>query len=165
MLCRRRNATRFFSTQVDSLVARKSGELDSLRGNTLPMSDTVRRDTVKAPKEPSSFLDAPIYGKNSDSLVYDVRNKLVYIYNEGDITYEKNNLKADFMRIDMDKKLVYAYGKADSLDGERIVTKPEFTEGSEAFQMDTITYNLDSKRRKSRAWLRSRAMAGWWAAA
>ncbi len=137
-----------FSTQVDSLVARKSGELDSLRGNTLPMSDTVRRDTVKAPKEPSSFLDAPIYGKNSDSLVYDVRNKLVYIYNEGDITYEKNNLKADFMRIDMDKKLVYAYGKADSLDGERIVTKPEFTEGSEAFQMDTITYNLDSKKAK-----------------
>ena len=137
-----------FSTQVDSLVARKSGELDSLRGNTLPMSDTVRRDTVKAPKEPSSFLDAPIYGKNSDSLVYDVRNKLVYIYNEGDITYEKNNLKADFMRIDMDKKLVYAYGKADSLDGELIVTKPEFTEGSEAFQMDTITYNLDSKKAK-----------------
>ncbi len=143
-----------FSAQVDSLVARKESELDSMRSelseqsDTLRLADTVRRDTVKAPKEPSAFLDKPIFGKNSDSLVYDVRNKLVYIYNEGDITYEKNNLKADFMRIDMNSKQVYAYGKPDSLDGRPIVTKPEFTEGSASYQMDTITYNLDSKKAK-----------------
>ncbi len=143
-----------FSAQVDSLIARKESELDSMRSglseqsDTLRLADTVRRDTVKAPKEPSAFLDKPIFGKNSDSLVYDVRNKLVYIYNEGDITYEKNNLKADFMRIDMNSKQVYAYGKPDSLDGRPIVTKPEFTEGSASYQMDTITYNLDSKKAK-----------------
>lgn len=137
-----------FSAQVDSLVARKGSELDSLRGDTLRLADTVRRDTVKAPKEPSAFLDKPIFGKNSDSLVYDVRNKLVYIYNKGDITYENNNLKADYMRIDMETKQVYAYGKADSLEGKPIVTKPEFSDGSGAYQMDTITYNLDSKKAK-----------------
>lgn len=132
-----------FSSQVDSLVARKENELDSLRGDTLRLADTV-----KTPKEPSAFLDKPIFGKNTDSLVYDVRNKLVYIYNQGDITYETNNLKADFMRIDMDTKQVYAYGKADSLDGQPVVTKPEFSDGSGAYQMDTITYNLDSKKAK-----------------
>ena len=95
-----------------------------------------------------AFLDDPITGKNTDSLVYDVRNKLVYIYNKGDVTYQNSNLKADYMRIDMDSKMVYAYGKPDTLDGKDIVTKPEFTEGSATYQMDTITYNLDSKKAK-----------------
>ena len=135
-----------FSAQVDSLVARGVSERDSLHP-----ADTIRRDTVeepKGPREPSAFLDHPISGKNTDSLVYDVRNKLVYIYNQGDITYERNNLKADFMRIDMDRKLVYAYGKPDTVDGKPVITKPEFSEGSESYQMDTITYNLDSKKAK-----------------
>ena len=48
----------------------------------------------------------------------------------------------------MDTKLVYAYGKPDTLDGKDIVAKPEFTEGSATYQMDTITYNLDSKKAK-----------------
>jgi hypothetical protein len=73
---------------------------------------------------------------------------LVYIYNQGDITYETSNLKADFMRIDLNSNLVYAYGKPDSLDGKPIVTKPEYTEGEESYKMDTITYNLDTKKAK-----------------
>ena len=125
-----------FSAQVDSLVAERS------------QPDSARLDTVPEPREPGAFLDDPISGKNTDSLVYDVRNKLVYIYNEGDITYQTSNLKADYMRIDMNDKMIYAYGKPDSLEGKPIVTKPEFTEGGATYQMDTITYNLDSKKAK-----------------
>ena len=69
---------------------------------------------------------------------------LVFINNEGDITYQNSNLKADYMRIDMDSKMVYAYGKPDTLDGKDIVTKPEFTEGSATCQMETIACDLDS---------------------
>ncbi|MDE6623279.1 MAG: LPS-assembly protein LptD, partial [Alistipes sp.] len=125
-----------FSAQVDSLVAERS------------QPDSTRSGSAPEPREPGAFLDDPISGKNTDSLVYDVRNKLVYIYNEGDVSYQSSNLKADYMRIDMNDKMIYAYGKADSLDGKPIVTKPEFTEGGDTFQMDTITYNLDSKKAK-----------------
>ena len=52
------------------------------------------------------------------------------------------------MQIDMDSKLIYAYGKPDTLEGRPVVTKPEFTEGSATYQMDTITYNLTSKKAK-----------------
>ncbi|MDE5852313.1 MAG: LPS-assembly protein LptD, partial [Alistipes sp.] len=137
-----------FSARVDSLVARKETELDSMRNERSEQSDTLGRPAEGGPKEPSAFLDKPIFGKNSDSLVYDVRNRLVYIYNKGDITYEKNNLTADFMRIDMNSKLVYAYGKPDTLDGRPIITKPEYSDGSASYQMDTITYNLDSQKAK-----------------
>ena len=106
--------------QLDSLITQKG---DSLEGRG---ADTIARDTVKEkkPQKPGAFLDDPITGKNKDSLVYDVRNKMVYIYNEGDITYQNSNLKADYMQINMDTKMVYAYGKPDSLEGKPIVTKP-----------------------------------------
>ncbi len=133
-----------FAAHIDSAVAGRKASIDSLRGD----APDAQRDTVKRPSEPKALLDAPIFGKNTDSLVYDVRNKLVYIYNQGDVTYQENNLKADFMRINMDDKLVYAYGKPDSLEGRPIVTKPEFTDGSGSYQMDTITYNLDSEKAK-----------------
>ena len=103
---------------------------------------------MKTPRPAGAFLDDPISGKNKDSLVYDVRNKMVYIYNEGDITYQNSNLKADYMQINMDNKMVYAYGKPDSLEGKPIVTKPEFPEGDASYTMDTITYNLTSKKAK-----------------
>ena len=109
---------------------------------------TPRTDSVRERRPAQKVLDAPITGKNTDSLVYDVRNKLVYIYNEGDVTYEKSNLKADFMRIDLNSKLVYAYGKPDSVDGKPIVTKPEYSEGEDSYKMDTITYHLDTKKAK-----------------
>ncbi len=126
--------------QLDSLVARKA---DSLADD-----DTLRRDTVGRLRPAQPFLDDPITGQNADSLVYDVRNKMVYIYNQGDVTYQNSNLKADYMQIDMDSKLIYAYGKPDTLDGRPVVTKPEFTEGSASYRMDTITYNLSSKKAK-----------------
>ena len=134
------------SETADSLVV-DSLQHDSLTHNA-PTADTVKRDTARQPRPAEKVLDAPITGKNTDSLVYDVRNKLVYIYNEGDITYETSNLKADFMRIDLNSNLVYAYGKPDSLDGKPIITKPEYTEGEESYKMDTITYNLDTKKAK-----------------
>ncbi|MBQ3261033.1 MAG: LPS-assembly protein LptD, partial [Alistipes sp.] len=82
---------------------------------TAPKSDSVQRDTTR---KKGGFLEDIINGKNTDSLVYDVKNKLVYIYNQGDITYQNMNLKADFMRVNMDTKEIYAYGKPDSVDGK-----------------------------------------------
>ena len=120
---------------------------DTLAADTLA-ADTMQRDTARKPRKATGFLDGAIEGKSTDSLVYDVRNKLVYIYNEGDVTYQNSNLKADFMRINMTDKTVFAYGKPDSLDGKPIVTKPEFSDGSASYQMDTITYNFATEKAK-----------------
>lgn len=95
-----------------------------------------------------AFLDDVVTSKTTDSLVYDLRNKTVYLYNEGDVTFQDMNLKADFMRINMDTKEIYAYGKPDSVDGKAVATHPVFTEGSASYTMDTITYNIASKKAK-----------------
>ena len=126
--------------QADSLLPP-----DSLR---VP-SDSLQRDTTRRKKEGGAFLEDIMNGKNTDSLVYDIRNKMVYIYNEGDINYQDMNLKADFMRVNMDTREIYAYGKPDTLEGQPTVTRPEFTEGSASpYKMDTITYNFKSGKAK-----------------
>ena len=91
-------------------------------------------------------MDEIIEGKNTDSLCYDVLNKRVYIYNQGDIKYADKSLQADFMRINMDNKEIYAYGKPDTVDGVATKTHPVFTDGGSSYTMDTITYNFDSEK-------------------
>lgn len=92
-----------------------------------------------------AFLDHPVYGKNEDSLVYDVRNRYIFVYGKGDLTYEDNNLKADFMILNVDTKEIYATGLADTAG---VVTRPEFKQAGGEYTMDTITYNLATGKAK-----------------
>ncbi len=115
--------------------------------------DSLATDSLSDWAPPSTptqgaFLDDILTGKNTDSLYYDVRDRKVYIYNEGDVTYQNKNLVADFMRVDMNTREVYAYGKVDSLDGILTTIKPVFSDNGSSFTMDTITYNLKSGKAK-----------------
>lgn len=122
------------------------------RSNNVPLSaeateprstsDTARRK----PKAPM-FNDI-IDGKAADSVVFDARNKMIYSYRSGDVTYQGMNLKADFMRVNMQTKDIFAHGYLDSVDGEATQTHPEFSDGGSPYSMDTITYNLDSRKAK-----------------
>lgn len=147
----RRNAMKdsLFSVHIDSLVDSKVDSLSQYNPNSLT-TDTIRRDTVHrdSTKRKGSFLDDIISGKAKDSLHYDLRNKIVYIYDGGDVTYQSMNLKADYMRFNMGSKEIYAYGKPDTVEGKPTVTHPEFAEGSATYTMDTITYNISSKKAK-----------------
>ena len=89
----------------DSLHAKENRAIDSLL--VLP-SDTAGK------RKERNFLDEIINGKNKDSLYYDVRGKMVHIYEQGDVTYGNMNIKADYMRVSMDSKEILAYGKADT---------------------------------------------------
>ena len=104
---------------------------------------TIIADTVNKKSKP--FLEHPVFGKNRDSLVYDVKNRLIFVYGEGDLTYEDNNLKADFMILNTNTKEIYGTGVADTLGK---VSRPEFVQAGGNYTMDTITYNLSSGKAK-----------------
>ncbi|MBR2442813.1 MAG: LPS-assembly protein LptD, partial [Rikenellaceae bacterium] len=116
------------------------------KSDTLAIKPLSQRDTTARKKKSGSLIEQIINGKNSDSLYYDVRNKRVYIYNQGDIKYDNMGLQADYMQIDMTTKEIYAYGKADSVEGKPKNTHPVFSEGGSSYTMDTITYNFGSKK-------------------
>ena len=126
----------------------------------------AQRDTTRRKKEGGAFLEDIMNGKNTDSLVYDIRNKMVYIYNEGDINYQDMNLKADFMRVNMDTREIYAYGKPDTLEGQPTVTDPNSPKVRPRPTRWTPSPTISSRARpRSRAWRRRRATDGSSAAA
>ena len=122
-----------------------------MRAQQNAIDSLLTADVEAAPADTSgrkqrNFLEEIIKGNNKDSLYYDVRGKMVHIYEKGDVTYGNMNIKADYMRVSMDSKEILAYGKADtSAYGH---TRPEFTEAGSTYTMDTVTYNIDTKRAK-----------------
>ncbi len=137
---------------------------------TLPIVEPLVLDTL--PARPDSlktdslgrkpFLDDIIKGTNQDSLIYDLRTKNIYIFEKGDITYQKMNIKGDYMRINMTTKEVFAHGRPDTTKTSETAqqeiwdqeisdsipknTRVEFSDGSQSFTMDTMIYNLGSKK-------------------
>jgi hypothetical protein len=93
---------------------------------------------------PKPFLAHPISGTAKDSLVFDVRANKTYIYNQGDVSYDDLNLKADEIDLDLTTKVVRARGilSADSVK----MTRPVFTQGNQPAEMDSLIFNLDSKQ-------------------
>lgn len=146
------------STRADEIVSQNKDSLTHGNSNSLAGGGSLTEGAAeqdksvdslkKQPKKSTPFLDDIMLGKNTDSLHYDVLNRQVYVYNEGDVQYQNINLKADFMRIDMDTKEILAYGKPDTLDGKDIVTKPVFEDGGTPFVVDTMRYNISSKKAK-----------------
>lgn len=108
-----------------------------------PAADTMKGATDTTKKK--NFLDHVISGKNRDSLVYDVKNKMVYIFTEGDVNYQSMNMKADYMSVNMDTKEIYGYGVTDTLGNK---TRPEFIDGGKTYTMDTINYNIATEKAK-----------------
>ncbi len=112
--------------------------------DSLPPSTGLRPTIPPAPvREEKPFLDAPVVGKARDSLVYDVRNRLIFHYQSGDLTYQDNNLKADFIIVNAATKEIYGTGVADSTG---FVSRPEFVQAGANYTMDTLLYNLDTKK-------------------
>lgn len=114
----------------------------TLLPDTLAPSDSIAGDTIAS----ESFLDDIITGQNTDSLVYNIKEKMVYIYKEGEINYQNLTLKADFIQVNMESRNVYANGIEDTT--LKKMTRPIFLEGDSEYTMDTITYNLKTKKAK-----------------
>ncbi len=137
---------------TDSATAASRGDSTPQRRSTPPTTTAAASttgDTVRRKRKAQPAFNDIIKGKATDSVVFDARNNLIYSYRDGDVTYQGMNLKADFMRVDMQSKDVFAHGYADTTEtGEPTKTHPEFSDGGSPYSMDTITYNLDSRKAK-----------------
>lgn len=154
----------------DSTMAR----MDSLHMQSVIGADSIiKHDSTSIIKGKSNSLEAPVFGKNEDSLVYDVAKKQIYIYGKGDVQYQNMGIKADYLNLDTEKKLVHARGitvkasQAGSSSGSGrpsgmggkaapkyspddtsavAYNRPIFKEGDTEYEVDSIDYNMDSQK-------------------
>ena len=111
--------------------------------------DSLKVDTIAIPNfghqkhGKSKDFDVPVYYNSDDSLLNDMKNRKAFLFGNAVVKYEDMTINAAFIEVDLDKNEVYAYGRTD---GDSIVGKPEFNQGDETFNADTIRYNFKTKK-------------------
>lgn len=91
-------------------------------------------------------IEEPIKYNAKDSIVYDIVKSMVYLYNGAEVYYGDITLKADYIVIDQQKKIVYARGLVDSTG--KVIGKPVFTDAGQTYNSEEMTYNFETKKGK-----------------
>ena len=73
--------------------------------------DTIRKDSTQS----KPLFDDLIDYNADDSVRFSIQEKKVYLYGNGFVKYLTTELRADYIELDMDKKLAMATGVPDSV--------------------------------------------------
>lgn len=114
--------------------------------NGIIKTDTLAKDTLRkdsTSKKAKKQLNAPVKYQAKDSIVF-TRDGYAHLYGDGQVNYQKTELKAQIISMNMDSSTVYARGVTDSLG--HIKGKPEFKDGETPYDSKTIRYNFKSKK-------------------
>lgn len=107
--------------------------------------NVINIDSSKIPLSPDS-LDAVIHYKAQDSIIYDLPNKMVYLYGKAHIDYKTLQVDAAFVELDWNKNEIIAYATKDSL--QKWIDKPVFKDGDKQFIAERMRYNFKTKKGK-----------------
>jgi lipopolysaccharide assembly outer membrane protein LptD (OstA) len=155
--------------EVDSLAAPLVVESDNEQGNSpdtlayavdtviAPTTSTVQpidtlsvpTDTIKAVKSPSG-IDSVVTYSATDSIIYLLSDKTMYLFGKGDIKYKKLGLKAETIDINWNTSILKAQGVPDSADtsGKGYRGLPDLVDGGETYRGSKISYNFRTKKGK-----------------
>lgn len=135
-----------------NITSRGINAIDVLFSDTTIIADTlsieISLDSAagdSAKKEQKDALDAPVKYTANDSLVW-TRGGNAYLYGAGQVNYEKIELTADVISMDIDSSVVHALGRPDSTG--QMVGLPVFSDAGTPYETDRISYNFKSKRGK-----------------
>ncbi len=106
-------------------------------------ANTINGDSTKIVRKKSPLEDKVDYHAQ-DSIVFDAKGKILFLYDTAQINYQDIELKANYIEINMDKKELWGKGSIDSLG--RISGKPHFKQGEQSFDAKEIGYNFETKR-------------------
>jgi hypothetical protein len=119
--------------------------IDSFDSLTRKLNDPLPPDSIQLSVKKKK-IQSKIKYSAKDSIVHNVINNEVYLYNGAEVYYEDVVLKAAFIKIDQKNKVVYANGVEDSTG--QIKGKPVFTEGQQTYDAQELSYNFETKKGK-----------------
>lgn len=92
----------------------------------------------------SDSIDVPVEYGADDKVRFDYINKVIHLYGHAFIHYKTMDIKADYIRIEMNTNLAIATPLLDSIGNKTGI--PEFKEGDQAFKAQKISYNFKTKK-------------------
>lgn len=103
----------------------------ALRGQDMPVSKDAVTDEIRY--------------KAADSIVIDVAARTAVLYRQGEIQYQKMELKAHQVQVDFDQQTLHAQGTVDDSTG-RYLGRPFFQQDEAQYYADSITFNYNTER-------------------
>lgn len=111
---------------------------DSLVVDTVAVADSLSKDEPK-----KDAIDAPVFYECTDSMVWS-RTGNAYLYGAGKVRYDKIELTADVIKLNMDSSVVHATGSIDTTGMS--VGLPIFMDGGTPYESDKMSYNFKTKK-------------------
>lgn len=117
---------------------------DTLRAS----ADSVgARDTTAVAASPSG-IDSIVTYSASDSVIYALSSRTMYLFGKGEIRYKTFGIKAEHIDINWNTSVLNARGVPDSADttGKKLRGAPDLVDGGETYRGERISYNFGTKR-------------------
>lgn len=133
---------------LNSLTSAQSTlNLDSLNDSNKLRKDStdVVKDTIGLPIS-SDKLESIVNYQSKDSIIYDAKKKLLYLYKEAEISYEDIKVKADYIQYEQDSSRLTALELDSVFSDLDSVSKSSIAQGEESSTFSSLLYNFKSKR-------------------
>ncbi|KAF0152140.1 MAG: Organic solvent tolerance protein OstA-like protein [Ignavibacteria bacterium] len=131
-----------FSQQKESAVNIFSPDsLKAAQKDSVAVSDSLKQ-------KKQTDIDAVINAAASDSLIFQVKKKKMFMYGSGELKYKSTDLKSAKIFIDYEKNELEAFGAEDTSDTAKVKIKgtPSLTEGRETFEGSYIRHNFKTQK-------------------
>ena len=89
-------------------------------------------------------LDANVEYKSKDSIQFDMKSSMVYMYGDAEIIYDKIDLDAAYIRIEFNSNELIAEGVKDTLGN--LIGNPVFKEEEKSYKSEYMKYNYRTKK-------------------
>jgi hypothetical protein len=116
---------------------------DTVSAGSVP-PDSLVADMVPERRSSGNEITSKVDYSAVDSLVFSLDQGIVELYGDAVITYEDIELKAAYIRYEMDNNLVTAYGLPDTTG--KVLGKPVFTDKDNSFESKLLRYNFKTQK-------------------
>ena len=113
---------------------------DSLSVDTVA---AVAADSLKKSAPKKDAIEAPVFYESTDSMVWS-KNGNAFLYGNGKVVYDKIELTANIITMNMDSSVVHAFGRADSAGV--VSGLPVFVDGGTPYESERMSYNFKSRK-------------------
>jgi len=107
-----------------------------------PIDSLKKIDTAK----PTGDIDAIIEYSATDSAVFDIENRKLMLYNEGELKYKEFNLKASRIILFKENSTLDSYGIPDTSIPGKFIGNPVFYEGNKKYEGANVRYNFKTHK-------------------
>lgn len=118
------------------------------QGNSLSKIDSTSNSNQKVDSTKKKIdIDAVVNSSASDSIIFKVKERKMFLFGSSDIKYKTTELNAANIFIDYNTNELEAFG-VDSSDTEKTKIKglPKLIEGNETYEGSRIKYNFKTQR-------------------